>query len=168
MGKAADRSLTIELYDRAVARHPDVERKGKTMPYTSRNGHMFSFMSKDGVLWLRLPDGVREPYVKKFRAKACVQHGRVMEEYVEVPLRLLKKTAEFLHYFQASCDYIDTFKPKPTARKKKATKKKATKKKVVKRKVAKRKPATKTSATKKKATRKKAPTKRKAAKARRR
>ncbi len=32
----------LNIYDELVARCPRFERKGKTMPYTSANGHMFS------------------------------------------------------------------------------------------------------------------------------
>lgn len=36
----------VALYERLVATDPRVERKGVTMPYTSVNGHMFSFLTK--------------------------------------------------------------------------------------------------------------------------
>jgi len=51
-GMPADR---LELYERLVATQPSVERKGATMPYTSLNGHMFSFLTETGKLALRLP-----------------------------------------------------------------------------------------------------------------
>lgn len=31
----------VKLYDALVATHPDIERKGKSSPYTSVNGNMF-------------------------------------------------------------------------------------------------------------------------------
>ena len=34
-----------EAYDRLLATHPQVERKGKTLPYTAVNGHMFTVFS---------------------------------------------------------------------------------------------------------------------------
>jgi len=36
----------LELYERVVATVPGVERKGATIPYTSLNGHMFSYLGK--------------------------------------------------------------------------------------------------------------------------
>ena len=33
----------LVLYNNVVGNNPDIERKGKTTPYTSINGHMFSF-----------------------------------------------------------------------------------------------------------------------------
>src|SRR6185503_8455133 len=58
--KMAKPKLTIPsdrlaLYDALVAAHPEIERKGATMPYTSLNGHMFSFLSPAGAMALRLP-----------------------------------------------------------------------------------------------------------------
>ena len=36
----------LASYEALVATGPGVERKGKTMPYTSVNGHMFSFLGE--------------------------------------------------------------------------------------------------------------------------
>ena len=38
----------IEQYDRLIATLPGIERKGATVPYTSLNGHMFSFLTPTG------------------------------------------------------------------------------------------------------------------------
>src|SRR5262249_42230938 len=38
----------LALYEKLVATHPNVERKGDTIPYTSLNGHMFSYIGKNG------------------------------------------------------------------------------------------------------------------------
>ena len=62
------------------------------MPYTSLNGHMFSFLTKDGTMALRLSEDDRKAFQKRFKAKLCVRHGTVMKEYVEVPESLLKTT----------------------------------------------------------------------------
>jgi hypothetical protein len=35
------------------------------MPYTSLNGHMFSFLTETGTMALRLPAGEREAFLKK-------------------------------------------------------------------------------------------------------
>lgn len=39
---------SLELYEKLVATNPGIERKGATVPYTSINGHMFSYLSKGG------------------------------------------------------------------------------------------------------------------------
>jgi len=47
----------LAAYERVVATLPGVERKGATVPYTSVNGHMFSYLSATGTLALRLAPG---------------------------------------------------------------------------------------------------------------
>ena len=56
----------LELYDTLVAKCPRFERKGKTVPYTSANGHMFSMLNKDGQLGMRFSKDVQEKYFKEF------------------------------------------------------------------------------------------------------
>jgi len=107
----------LELYEKLVATNPDVERKGAAMPYTSLNGHMFSFLTTTGTLALRLPDKERDQFLKKYKSKLCQQHGKVLAEYVEVPDSLLKKTKELKKYFDISYAYVGSLKPKPTTKK---------------------------------------------------
>jgi hypothetical protein len=111
----------LELYEKLVATNPSVERKGATVPYTSLNGHMFSYLSKEGKLALRLPAGEREAFLKKYKAKLCEAYGIVQREYVEVPDSLLSSTRELKKYFDCSYTYVSSLKPKPTTRKKKAS-----------------------------------------------
>jgi hypothetical protein len=109
----------LELYEKLVATNPNVERKGDTVPYTSLNGHMFSYLSKAGKLALRLPSGEREAFLQKYKAKLCEAYGRVQPEYVEVPDSLLPSTRELKKFFDSSYMYVGSLKPKPTTRRKK-------------------------------------------------
>jgi len=109
-------SDTQELYEKLVATNPKVERKGATVPYTSLNGHMFSYLSKEGKLALRLPPADREAFLKKYRAKLCEAYGVVQPEYIEVPDALLASTHELRKFFDAGYDYVASLKPKPTKR----------------------------------------------------
>jgi hypothetical protein len=115
-GPAADK---LALYEKLVATNPKVELKGATVPYTSLNGNMFSYLSKEGRLELRLPAGEREAFLKKYKAKLCEAYGKVQPEYVEVPDSLLASTGELKKFFNASYEYVSSLKPKPTAKKKK-------------------------------------------------
>lgn len=110
----------LELYEKLVATNPAVERKGATVPYTSLNGHMFSYLSKDGKLALRLPPAEREAFLKKYKAKLCDAYGTVQPEYVEVPDSLLSATKELKEFFDSSYAYVGSLKPKPTAKPKKS------------------------------------------------
>ena len=113
-GAPADK---LELYEKLVATLPGVPRKGATLPYTSVNGHMFSYLSKSGTLALRLPVAAREEFLKKYKTTLCKQYGIVQKEYVEVPDALLKKTVELKAYFEISFAYVSSLKPKPTKKK---------------------------------------------------
>jgi hypothetical protein len=108
----------LELYEKLVATLPGVERKGATVPYTSVNGHMFSYLSKSGTLALRLPAEAIDAFLKKYKTTLCKQYGVVQKEYVEVPDSLLKKTSELKEFFAQSFAYVSALKPKPTTRKK--------------------------------------------------
>jgi hypothetical protein len=70
-----------------VATNPNIERKGDTVPYTSLNGHMFSYLGKDGRLALRLPTGEREVFLKKYNSKLCEAYGRVQPGTWWFPIR---------------------------------------------------------------------------------
>lgn len=109
----------LALYEKLVATIPAVERKGDTIPYTSMNGNMWSYLSKDGFVALRLPEAEREAFIDKYETRLAVQYGIVQKEYVEVPAALLAKTAELKKAFAASYAYAKTLKPKATTRKKK-------------------------------------------------
>jgi len=116
---ASRRADNLKSYEKLVATRPDVDRKGDTMPYTSVNGHMFSLLTKDDGVILRLPAGERETFLKKYKATVPVLYCAVMKEYVDVPDALLKKTSELKKYFDLSYSYVSSLKPKPTAKKKK-------------------------------------------------
>jgi TfoX/Sxy family transcriptional regulator of competence genes len=109
---AAAPAAKVELYDKLVATNPDVERKGAMMPYTSVNGNMFSYLSKEGKLALRLPADMREEFLKKYKARLCEAYGVVQKEYVEVPDSVLASTRELKKYFDASYEYVSSLKPK--------------------------------------------------------
>ena len=110
-------AMNLDLYEKLVVTNPNVKRRGKTMPYTSLNGHMFSFLDKEGKLGLRLPKEEREEFLIEFKTELSVQYGAVMKEYVVIPDDLLKKTDELKKYFDISYEYVSSLKPKPTKKK---------------------------------------------------
>jgi len=120
MARAADGAVPsdrLELYEKLVATNPSVQRKGATVPYTSMNGHMFSYLSKEGKLALRLPPEEREAFLKKYKARLCEAYGRVQPEYVVVPDSLLSSTRELKKFFDCSYEYVASLKPKSTTKK---------------------------------------------------
>jgi hypothetical protein len=117
---------SVALYDALLATNPEIERKGATMPYTSVNGNMFSLLTPDGTLALRLPTADREAFLKRYETTLCEQYGVVMKEYVRVPPSLLENTRELAKYLDLSYRYACSLRPKPTKRKPTAKKDKAT------------------------------------------
>ena len=106
----------LRHYERLVATIPGLERKGATMPYTSLNGNMYSLLTKEGTLALRLPERERERFLAKYRTNLTEQYGAVMKEYVDVPDALLAKTSQLEPWFATSHAYAKTLKAKPTKR----------------------------------------------------
>jgi len=112
------RTDRLTLYEKLVATIPGVPRKGDTVPYTSLNGRMFSYLTKEGRVALRLPTEAREAFRDKYGAKLVEQYGIVQKEFVEVPDALLEKTAELKRYFAQSHAFVASQPPKPTTRRK--------------------------------------------------
>lgn len=103
-----------DLYDKVVATHPEAERKGASVPYTSVNGNMSSFLHASGLMALRLPKGDREAFLERYGTHLFEAYGIVQKEYVRVPEALLANTDELAPYFAVSFAYVKGLKPKPT------------------------------------------------------
>jgi TfoX/Sxy family transcriptional regulator of competence genes len=107
----------LALYEALIATQPELERKGATNPYTSVNGNMFTTLSPNGSLGIRLSQADREAFMKKYGTGLHEAHGTVMKEYVAVPDELFAKTGELAQHLAKSYEYAKTLKPKATARK---------------------------------------------------
>jgi hypothetical protein len=116
---------SVALYDALLATNPEIKRKGATMPYTSVNGNMFSLLTPDGTLALRLPEKDRDAFLKRYKTTLCEQYGVVMKEYVRVPLSLLQNTRALASYLDLSYRYTCSLRPKPTTKKARTKKGKA-------------------------------------------
>lgn len=102
----------LALYEKLIATNPAIERKGDVHPYTSLNGHMFTYLDQTGTLGLRLPKDEVETFLKKYKTMLFKSYGVVKKDYVTVPDALLKNTRELEKYLQISYDYVKTLKPK--------------------------------------------------------
>jgi TfoX/Sxy family transcriptional regulator of competence genes len=112
--KSLSRKEQTELYNKLVATHAEAVRKGDTIPYTSVNGHMYSYLSKDGFLALRLPEVSRNEFLEKYKTTLVTAYGIVQKEYVNVPDSLLAKTDELKRWFGLGYEYTAALKPKPS------------------------------------------------------
>ncbi|MGX1929676.1 hypothetical protein [Flagellimonas sp. 2504JD4-2] len=107
-----DRYTVIKIYDEVVANNPNFERKGKTMPYTSSNGYMFSLVNKDNQLGIRLSKEDTVEFDKAFGAKSFKSYGATMREYVLIPESLLGDTETLGNYLQKGFEYVMSLPPK--------------------------------------------------------
>ncbi len=106
------------LYSKLIATYPDIVEKGKTLPYTSHNGNMFTVFSSNAKLGIRLGKEDREAFLEKYNTTLLASYGAMMREYVTVPDDLLERTEELKPYLAMSYEYVKTLKPKPTKKKK--------------------------------------------------
>ena len=109
----------IALIEKAIETVEGADLKGDTIPYTSLNGHMYSYLSKEGELALRLPETAKTEFLDQYKTKLMVAYGIVQKEYVVVPDSLLKNTTGLAPWFQKSYAYVASLKPKPTTKGKK-------------------------------------------------
>jgi hypothetical protein len=86
--------------------------KGAKNPYTSRNGHMFSFLTPEGSMAIRLPDELADEFKSTYDSGPVTQYGSVMRGYVSVPDDLLDDTEELGSWFTRSYEWIGTLEPK--------------------------------------------------------
>jgi hypothetical protein len=111
-------AAALELYRALVAAVPDAELKGSSLPYTSVNGHMYSFLDKAGACAIRLGMADLEAFLAEFRAANYVhESGVVMRDYVPLPPAVLADTAKAATWLARSLGHVAKLKPKPTRRK---------------------------------------------------
>jgi len=106
------RSKKLKVYDELVAKCPRFERKGKTMPYTSANGYMFSLFNKDCQIGIRFSKEVQEKYIKELGTTLYESYGAVMKGYILVPDSMLEDLDNLAKYLEESYDYVMTLEPK--------------------------------------------------------
>ncbi len=105
----------LEKYSAVVAASGhDVGVKGAKNPYTSLNGHMFSFLDGDGMMALRLSDEMGEEFRTQYDSGPVTSYGSVMRGYCSVPQDLLDNTEELAVWFDRAHEWIDSLPPKPT------------------------------------------------------
>lgn len=102
----------LVLYDELVAQCPDFERKGKTMPYTSDNGYMFSLLNKAGELGIRLPKAAGTAFMEKYQSGKFTSHGATMREYVLIPESLYANPDLLIRLLQEGHEYVMSLPPK--------------------------------------------------------
>ena len=102
----------LKVYDTLVAKCPRFERKGKTMPYTSANGYMFSLLNKAGEIGIRFSKEVQKKYLEEWNTTIFKSYNSVMHGYVLIPDEMLKDLDNVARYLDESYDYVMSLEPK--------------------------------------------------------
>ncbi len=102
----------LAIYDRLIEMSPRFERKGKTMPYTSANGHMFSQLNKDGEIGIRLSKEAGQEFMETYEASSFKSYGAVMKGYVRVPDTLLEDLELLAVWMEKAYAYVMSLPPK--------------------------------------------------------
>ena len=96
----------LKRYDELVAKCDRFERKGKTMPYTSANGHMFSLLNKAGELGIRFSKEVQKKYMEEWDSTLFKSYNSIMHGYVLIPQEMLNDLDALAVYLNESYDYV--------------------------------------------------------------
>ena len=102
----------LAIYDQLISKCPRFERKGKSMPYTSANGYMFSLLNKDGQIGIRFSKEDQERYMKELNTTLYKSYGAVMKGYILIPDQLLEDLDTLAEYLDQSYDYVMSLEPK--------------------------------------------------------
>ena len=102
----------LKIYDELVSRCSRFERKGKTMPFTSANGHMFSLLNKAGEIGIRFSKEVQKKYIEAWGTTIFKSYNSIMHGYVLIPEEMLEDLDNVARYLDESYDYVMSLEPK--------------------------------------------------------
>ena len=102
----------LKIYEELVAKCPRFERKGKTVPYTSANGHMFSLLNKAGEFGIRFSKEVQNKYIEEFDSTIFKSYNSIMSGYVLIPEKMFEDLDNVVKYLNESYDYVMSLDPK--------------------------------------------------------
>lgn len=102
----------LKVYDVLVANCERFDRKGKTMPYTSANGYMFSMLNKADQLGIRFSKEVQEKYFEKFNTSIFKNHGAVIKGYILISESMFEDIDKLVQLLNESYDFVMSLPPK--------------------------------------------------------
>lgn len=102
----------LKIYDELVTKCPRFERKGKTMPYTSANGYMFSLLNKAGEIGIRFSKEDQKKYMEEFDSTIFKSYNAIMHGYVLIPENMLEDLDNVARYLDESYDYVMSLESK--------------------------------------------------------
>ena len=107
-----DWNENLKVYDLLVSKCSRFERKGKTMPYTSANGHMFSLLNKAGELGIRFSKEVQKKYLEQYNTTLFKSYNSIMHGYILISPEMLNDEGNMIRLLDESYDYVMSLEPK--------------------------------------------------------
>jgi hypothetical protein len=102
----------LKIYDELVAKCERFERKGKTMPYTSANGYMFSLYNKACEIGIRFSKEVQKKYMEEYNTTIYKSYNAVMHGYILITEEMLEDLNNVAKLLDESYDYVMSLEPK--------------------------------------------------------
>ena len=106
------REEKLKNYDELVSKCPRFERKGKTMPYTSANGHMFSLFNKANEIGIRFSKEVQKKYMEEYNTTIYKSYNAVMHGYILITKEMMADLNKLAKLLDESYDYVMSLEPK--------------------------------------------------------
>lgn len=106
------REEQLKIYDELVAKCSRFERKGKTMPYTSANGHMFSLFNKANEIGIRFSKAIQKKYLEEYNTTIYKSYNSVMRGYILITKEMLEDLNNVARLLDESYDYVMSLDPK--------------------------------------------------------
>lgn len=106
------RDEKLHIYDQLVAQCNRFERNGKTMPYTSANGHIFSLFNKANEIGIRFSKSVQEKYINQYSTSTYTSYNATMRGYILITEEMLKNPKTVVSLLNESYDYVMSLDPK--------------------------------------------------------
>ena len=102
----------LKNYDELVSKCPRFERKGKTMPYTSANGYMFSLFNKANEIGIRFSKEVQKKYMEEYDTTIYTSYNSVMHGYILITNEMMEDLNNVVKLLDESYDYVMSLEPK--------------------------------------------------------
>lgn len=102
----------LEFYDALIGKCNRFERKGKTMPFTSANGYMFSLFNKAGEMGIRFSKQRQKEYFEKYNTSFFISYNAKMQGYILITEEMKKDQDNLIQLLNESYDYVMSLDPK--------------------------------------------------------
>ncbi|WP_297690697.1 hypothetical protein [uncultured Eudoraea sp.] len=102
----------LQIYDALVAKCERFNRKGKTMPYTSANGYMFSLYNKASEIGIRFSKEVQKKYMEEYNTAIYKSYNAVMQGYILITEEMLADLNNVAKLLDENYDYVMSLEPK--------------------------------------------------------